>query len=148
VSGSSDDSSLTAFINTTDDDGDVPLADPSNPVQLGKLAAAFGGGILAQVSLGLMQVVNAFETFIISPIQGMTEFIGEAPEPTLKWGYVGGDGLIDALFGPFIRSIYTAWHLDLEQYGLAALLVAVALVLSSYWVIIRTIAEIRERGVV
>jgi hypothetical protein len=148
VSGS--DGSLTDFINTQGDgDGQVPLVNTANPVELGKLGGTVISGFVAQVVLGLLQVVNAWKAFIVTPITGATEFLAGTDRASLKFGEVGQTGLINALFDPFTNAIATAWAgVGLEKFGLGAVLVAFALVLGSLWILLQAVSWIRSEGVV
>jgi len=140
----SNDDGLAAFLNVTDDSGTVPLVNKYAPVSWGRLGQAIAGSIAGMVVMGVINIFDAIGTAWQSVIDGALEFVvGTEPAWRYRWKLDGQEGLLDVVFEPLIAAAYQAWDVNVEQFGILAMPVAVAITLASLWFVVRALAEIR-----
>lgn len=141
MSGSDD--GLTAFLNRLDDGGSYTLADPENPVQWGKLGNAILGSFFGIIALGVTNTFESIGKAWTTVLDGAREFVaGRDPVFTGYDLIPGTDGVLDVVFNPLIAAVTTAWNINVEQFGLLALPVAVGVTMGAFWVVMSAIAHL------
>lgn len=125
---------------------DFPLASGLN---VGRIGQTIIGSIVFAVAYGFNTIIDATATAYAGLVDGVGEFIAGREEVVeTRWG-IGGrvveeDGLLDVTLGAGIAAIEGAWSFSLDEFGVFAYVVAVAVFVATVYVADQGFDAMRE----
>ena len=126
---------LLEFING-DTSGEIPILSVSNPVNWGRLGQSIGTSILATIVVGVTNVIDTVANQVGAILGGLEGFIEGWVSPTRDG--LGGQyeqGVIDVLLGGVVSAYSSAFEFSSTQFGILALPVNAAIVLTSVYIL-------------
>lgn len=127
------------FLNTTDEAAGVQIVNAANPVNWGGLAKAIFSAITAAVAVGVTNIFGSIADGAQMLYGGLREFLtGRVIElPAGLGGDLEVDGLIDVTIGRFPAVVGGFWEFNVEQFGIFAGPVTIAITLAALYIIVR-----------
>lgn len=138
------------FLNKIDTAGGVPIVSRSNPLNWTRLGQTIVFSVIATLSLAYQTVIGAVSGAYTSIITGVTEFVtGTWPRGYFTDPFVRGAGRFEGLFavveGEITTTLAAVWGNSFTGMpGFLALPLQTLVVLSSFWIMGRTVQYIRD----
>ncbi|WP_281195834.1 hypothetical protein [Halorubrum sp. F4] len=146
-----DDSVLTddqeeSFLTETSSISGVDF-DLASGINAGNVARAIIGSFVFTVALGVNTVVGGLTAAYTGLVDGVREFLTvgsqEVEFGSTGWEISEAPGLVDVVFGTGIAAIRGAWSFSLDEFGVFAYPVAMAVIVASFYVIGRGFDRVR-----